>query len=61
MSEVIRRFKLMNRKYMIIVALALIVAMTITRVVLSDVTYIISAILIGACGAGLYYSLVRRQ
>ena len=61
MSEVIRRLRLMNRKYLILIALTLVVVMVICRILLADVTYLIASGLIGCCGAGMYYSLVKAK
>jgi len=61
MIEIIRRFKLMNRKYFIGITIGLIVMSVVSRLLLSSNNmYFVSCFFLGICGVGLYYSLVKK-
>lgn len=61
MTEIIRRFKLMNRKYFIGIAIGLIAMSAVSRLMLSSNSmYFVSCLFLGICGVGLYYSLIKK-
>lgn len=60
MTEIMRRFKLMNRKYLIGIAIGIVGMSLISRLMLTDRMYLVSCVFLGLCAAGLYYSLVKK-
>jgi hypothetical protein len=49
-----------NWKYMAFISFSILIIMTLARLLLSDVPYLISSVLVGLCGVGLYFNLKKK-